>query len=713
MYPPDHPTKLQTAEIAFSAFQEVFEKTDQITFTQMGDAVIINGHSMEDGVLPKRLRKEFQNRTIQSLTFTNTLTREEFANFLNFLAVPLYEQPSQENLPEFLKRNQIDSIKINKLRYELVSEDEVVVKTEVMEEADLKAQISKIIKQNPDLVKDFLLNRTVKPESSIERFGTEVNLNELIQEIHQQVKNFTDDEVLSLLVSGLEVTLKKSEGEDKKSVVNEEVSLVHKLLQDIERSKLLPEVKKILSGYRFVEEEYLDFIFDEKWLKTQAVLDELVEMIDKLGTEEVDFDRFMFLIQRVIHSSEGEKIRLYAIDKLLPHLDSKNSQTRRLSVLALKEILSSLIFCKMEDEFVYLKDRICDKLKDQPLSGYIWRDSLGLVQIIFFEMIKRKEFKEAKEILTECNAKLSQEVSDPGEAKEITQAFLKEVSDDTTLFHLTSQLREGESLKNTKVVEEILESLDKDKVAVKLSEIFTREDRATRVSSLRVLSRLGQSAIAALSQLLSDKNAFLRKEGTPLLIDEHWYKVRNAIYVLGNIPDPSSVEVLVKLNSDPDRRVRLEVIKALEKIGREESVNALVTFLKDRDEEVRKNAIFSLGTFSDPRCIKSLLDHFHQNREDKIFTLTAIGKLGGAQTIEFLLKLLSQEKSEIKNLSRRQKEEIIITALNILGKIGPLSVAKEIEKFIKNRKKGIRALLTKDTLTETADRVLKKIKDKT
>jgi HEAT repeat protein len=712
MYPPNHPANSQTTEMAFSAFQEVFDNTDQITFTQMGDAVVINGHSMEDGALPKRLRKEFQNRTIQSLTFTNTLTPEEFARFLTFLAVPVYEQSSRESLPEFLRKNQMDSIKINQLKYELVSEDEVVVKTEVMEEADLKAQLSKVIKQSPDLVKDILLNRTVKPESSIEGWGTEVNLNELMGQIQQQVKNFTDDEVLSLLTSGLEETVKKSESPDKKSVVNEEVSLVHKLLQDIERNKLLPEVKKILSQYRFVEQEYLDFIFDEKWLKTQSVLDELMEMMNKLGTGEVDFDRFMFLIHRVIHSEE-EKIRSYAIDKLLPHLDSKNDTTRRLSVLALKEILSYLISGKMEDEFVYLKDRICDRIKDQPLSGHVCKDLTGLVKIIFFEMIKRNEFKEAKEILNECSAKLSQEVSDPQEAKEIGLAFLKEVSDDSTLLHLTSQLKEGESLKNTKVIEEILESLDKDKVAGKLLEIFTQEDRAARISSLKVLSRLGQSAISALSRLLSDKNAFVRKEASPLLIDEHWYKVRNAIYVLGNIPESSSVEVLVRLNSDPDLRVRLEVIKALEKIGKEESVNALLTFLKDRDEEVRKNAISSLGALSDSGCLNPLMDHFRQNPEDRTLTLTTIDKLGGEQIIEFLLGLLSEEDSGIGHVSKKQKEEIQSTALNILGKIGPPSIAKEIEKFMKNRKKGIRALLTKDPLRETASRMLKKIKDRT
>jgi hypothetical protein len=712
MYPTEHPARSQTIEGPFSILQEILKKTNQVTISKMGDEVVVNGLNVGSSALPKRLERDFKNQSVNSLTFTSSINKEEFAKFLNFFTRPLGEDAPSKSLPEFLKRNEIDSIKINQLRYELVSDDEVVVKSGVLEGADLKAEISKIIKQDPDLVRDVLLNKPLEQESCKEKFGTEVNLDQLTQGIQQQVRNLTDDEILSLLASGLESTLTESKGESKNSTLN-------KLLENREREKLLPEVKKMLSGYRVLEDKCLDFVFDEKWLKSQAVLEEVMEMVDKLGKEGVDFERFIFLLDRVIDSEE-EKIRLHIIDKLLSNLNSKNSETRRLSVLALKEILSRLISGKMEVEFVYLKDRLYDKIIDQLLPAYILKDSSELVKSIFLEIIQRKEFEEAKKIISEYNSRLSHEVSCPEQTREIAKYFLKEVSDKSTLSLLTTQLKEGQPLQNTKTIEEILESLDKNKVAQELLEIFTADDRAARISSVRVLSKLGQSSITALSGLLSNVGAFSRKEGSQLLVDEHWYKVRNAIYVLGNIPAPSSVEVLAKLNSDPDPRVRLEVIKALEKIGKEESADALLTFLKDRDDQVRKNAISSLGILGEPRCIKSLIDHFHYNREDKILALAAIGKIGGAESIGFLLKLLSEEDSGIKHLSNRQKEEIKITALNILGRIGSdgspqlgaPNLAKEIETFIKHRKRGIRALLAKDPLAEAADRTLKMIKSR-
>jgi HEAT repeat protein len=727
MYPPEHPAAIKAAEKPFFTLREMFENTDHVTISQVGDKIIVNGDSVKEDLLPERLKEEFQEQNINSFTFLNTLTKEELSKFLSFFVKPLEKNAPKKSLPEFISKNEIHSIQFNELRYELVSDDEVVVKAEILEGADLKAQISKIIKENPDLVRDVLLNKPVKQESCIERFGTEVNLDQLTQEIHKQVKNLTDDEVLSLLASGLEATLKKSEGEDKKSVVNEVANLVHKLLQDREKKKLLPQVKEILSAHRILDEKYFDLIFEEKWLKSQAVLDELTALADKLGREEVDFERFLFLVHRVIDSEEA-KIRLYAIDKLLSNVDSKNDETQHLSILTLNEILNRLISGQMEVEFVYLKGRLYDQIKDRLLSAGIWKDLTELFKIIFSEMLQRKEFEEAKKIISEYDARLSPGASYPEEIRQVAQDFLKEVSDESTLSFLTDQLKEGRALQNTKMIEEILESLDKDKVAEKLLEIFTVNDRGVRISSLRILSKLGKSSIAVLSRLLSNKNAFLRKGGTQFLIDEDWYKVRNAIYVLGNIPDPSSVEILAGLNSDPDPRVRLEVIRALEKIGKEDSewthtgsVDALSTFLKDKDEEVRKNAISSLGAISDSRCIKSLINHFHYNREDKIFTLTIMGKVGGAQTMGFLLKLLSEEDPGIKHLSNRQKEEIKIASLNVLGKlvstnsspVGTSGLVKEIKKLMKQRKRGIRGLLTRDVLVETADRVLKIIQNKT
>lgn len=254
MYPTGHPATLQATEKPFTALQEIFKGTDFLTISQVKDRIIINGTSIEGTSLPERLLAEFKNANINSLTFTKDLTKEELETFLGFFVKPLNQETHPESLPEFLQVNQISSIKVDQLRYELVSEDEVVVKTEVLEEADLKGEISKIIRDNPDLVRDILLNKSPKKESLEGKLGPEIDLRQLTDEIGKQIKNLSDDEVLNLLASGLsqwihsgevnlnKVDLSKSDpfGQNPGSVQNELVDLVHKLLQDREKKKAPP-----------------------------------------------------------------------------------------------------------------------------------------------------------------------------------------------------------------------------------------------------------------------------------------------------------------------------------------------------------------------------------------------------------------------------------------------------------------------------------------
>jgi len=51
-------------------------------------------------------------------------------------------------------------------------------------------------------------------------------------------------------------------------------------------------------------------------------------------------------------------------------------------------------------------------------------------------------------------------------------------------------------------------------------------------------------------------------------------------------------------------------------------------------------------------------------------------------------------------------------ALNILGKIGFPKSAVGIEKFVKNKKRGLKGLLVNDRLIESAHRALTSIKSK-
>ncbi|MFH1336333.1 MAG: HEAT repeat domain-containing protein [Candidatus Zixiibacteriota bacterium] len=720
MYPQDHPAIHLAIKKPFSALQEIFKGVDHLTISQTEDRIIINGTGIEGTSLPERLLQEFKNENINSININKALEEEEFNSFLGFFVKPVGKDVPSKSLPEFLKEKDIHSIRVDQLHYELVSENEVVVANEVLQGAELKTQISKIIRDNPGLVRDLLLNKSTPKEDIEGRFGPEVDLNQLSGQIKDQVKELSDDDLLNLLASSLEKNLTKFELFEPDSPLNEMVNLVFKLLEDRDKRKLLPQIKNMLSERGLLEKKHLDYIFDERWIKSQAVLDELTGMIGRLGSQEVDSERFMFLWNRVNSTQESE-IKTYVMDQLLSQLYSENLQSRNLALDFLKSGLIQFVKEETGFGFNYITHRLSEKIGDQNLPVYAFQNSAELLRIILLEKIRKEELKEALPILVEFNNRLKPGIICPAEIVEVASAFIREITDEQSLFLLTHHLKEGIPMPTIKLVEEILESLDKDRVAEKLLEICTSADRATRMSSLRVLNRLGHCSVSAISSLLSTDVTFVREKERGHLVDDAWYKIRNAIYVLSNIPGEESALVLSRLKNDPDIRVRLEVAKALEKIGIAESTNILLTFLDDPEDEVRKSAITSLVGLNDKSCLGPLLEHFRHNPDDRLPTLLALGKIGGGEpteeesytcSIQFLLGLLSEEDVTIKQLQSKQRDEMQIMALNILGKIGSPEFVVEIEKFVKNKKRGLKGLLVNDRLIESAHRASASIKSK-
>ena len=703
MYPPGHPAAVQAIEKPFLALQEIFEVTDHLIISRVEDKIIVNGKSVEGEDAVKRLLEEFDQESVSSLTFFKSLTKEELSSFLNFFVKPLGKKDQSISLPDFIKKNGIQSIKIDQLRYELVDNDEVVVKTEVVEGADLKGQISGIMKDNPGLLRDMFLN---KPSDGTGSDQSESSTGAK-QEAEKQIKSLSDEDLLELMAASLGESLKKRQAEGAGSALNEVVNMVDKLLQNREKSKLLPRLKKMLSERGVVQEEHLDFLFEERWLKSQEVLDELMEMLDKLGTEEVDFKRLMFLWNRVISSRETEIIR-YALDKVFSRIRYKDGKTRDLIASVIEKALRHFVSQNMEHEFSYVNSQLYEKIKDPLLAVGAFRVCSRLLKISFLEVVRRQDLKEAHKILSQYNARLAPEAKCSQEAKKIARDFIREVTDESTLTVLMSQMKEGIAFQTVKLIEEVLESLEGDKVAQKLLEIFTLDDRAARMSALRVLSRLGKSSISAFSALLSDPSTYIRKEGGGLLKDAQWYKVRNVIYVLGSILDEESTKILSKLGQDPDVRVGLEVIKALEKIGGSRAVEVLLSLLKDEDEEVRRRVISSLSSLGDKSCLEPLTRHLRGNPQDVKVTIAAIAKIACEESGKLLLRILRQEG--IKHLPLRQKDEIKIAVFDTSRQINSTDLADEIEKFVEQRGKGLKSLLVKDKVLESANRALEAIR---
>jgi HEAT repeat protein len=149
------------------------------------------------------------------------------------------------------------------------------------------------------------------------------------------------------------------------------------------------------------------------------------------------------------------------------------------------------------------------------------------------------------------------------------------------------------------------------------------ESQRVRSSAATALSKLGDHrAIKPLIVLLKDGNLQIRSSsatalgrlGDPRAVeplidalkDENWQVRISSVNALGKLRDPRAVEPLITLLKDPTWNARMEVVEALVDIGYS-PLEALILLLKDENQQVRRNAVYTLGKIADPRTVEPLI----------------------------------------------------------------------------------------------------------
>ena len=263
-----------------------------------------------------------------------------------------------------------------------------------------------------------------------------------------------------------------------------------------------------------------------------------------------------------------------------------------------------------------------------------------------------------------------------------------------------------------RALEDILFLLGTENVAQKLVEIFTSEDQLIRMNALRNLIKIGEVTGPVLAKLLSERKNFSRKGNSHLLADDSWYKIRNALFILSNLVNKDSVNVILKLKDDPDPRVRQEVIKALEKQNPEEILGYLLNFLEDPEPEIRKTTIGILGVLQNPKAVEPLIKAFSLKKEDRLEILKSLTRIKGEKALGFMLDIVTGKEKEKWRVSSKSGEDIKIEALKGLAKKLTPQMANVLARYLEESKKGLKSWFGKDQLAQEIEKVLSRYKSK-
>ena len=120
---------------------------------------------------------------------------------------------------------------------------------------------------------------------------------------------------------------------------------------------------------------------------------------------------------------------------------------------------------------------------------------------------------------------------------------------------------------------------------------------------MNALPKLGNAAVGPLVTALKDKNPDVR---------------RYAIFVLGKIAEPRSVDPLIRVLDDENAGVRSSAAEALGPLNDDRAVHPLICRLGDKDSQVRASAAQSLGAIRDPRALPALKALLEREKDPRV-----------------------------------------------------------------------------------------------
>ena len=131
----------------------------------------------------------------------------------------------------------------------------------------------------------------------------------------------------------------------------------------------------------------------------------------------------------------------------------------------------------------------------------------------------------------------------------------------------------------------------------------------------------------------------------------------NAICYFGKKRVKSAVPILIeRLKDDMPKDTKKKSIEALGEIGEGSSIDILVTFLGEKDSEIRIAACNALGKIKNSKAVKPLINILNDEKI-RLTAVWALGHIGDKSAVPALTKLLNdQDKYVCYNAAQSLKK---------------------------------------------------------
>jgi len=198
------------------------------------------------------------------------------------------------------------------------------------------------------------------------------------------------------------------------------------------------------------------------------------------------------------------------------------------------------------------------------------------------------------------------------------------------------------------ILEQAAEALAQNKektLPYLLEAVKESEDSNMRFKCMYVLNKIG---------------AGVEEMAIKALPDDRWFVRRNMCVLLSLMGTEKSLSPLGNLLDDKDPRVRLEGLKALFKIGAQQSEAWLIRAMGDKDAEVKKQAVEFAGKAGTEASVDALSELYYkrdmlgrgEGSDIKKQIIASFSALGTKNAASALMKIAKDRDAELAQVAQ-------------------------------------------------------------
>jgi len=695
IYPLGHPITQETLRKPLGGLNEIFAFKHSFTIELFRNRVLAEGILLDDTVFVSGFAMEMKKHKLSNILFYSNLTIGDFYHFLSLLVSK--PGPYEDNVARILKTKNVTTIVVNWENPPRLFHFDTTDVSRDPAQFDLLKRVKEILHDKPNIIAQYYLGRLNNDDDILDDIGIDFRLAFLAKYFRESLLHLEKEKGLKLIENAILSTNWLDDSVNSQAVVGLK-RLFEDYLSENQDEEILTAVYKLVKSVGAHDIIINQAFHKSAYLKLKSIQESeaIVDTLKCSDLSSLDPSQFKKTLFKLASSGQKNYIR-DIIDQLFRSLSLAEPEQRQRPVAFISLAAEVLVNGGFFDEF----DHICKESIRLVLLPTEAVEPVELMAEILRISLKNGRWRNFKVLGRTLRGVCDDRLQSDSKRK-LASDHIIELTQSDLLYRTASELSEQAKSDNASEFFEGLGSMGSKEIIRMLAGKLTHPDINIRSRMVKLLASMKSDSAVVLTEMLSEMMAGVNNG---VVSDEQWYYFRNILRVLKEVKAVEAMPYLETLASWPVARLKIEVIRTLEGLPPEVTVDLLGELSAEYDGEVKKAAIIAMGLSGDNNMIPVLYERFKIDPEIRQAALASLGRIGSEQARDLLISIFEDNSlTKEMGISRRESDQlraIIIKALSVIG--DETSQQKISEYSHQSRDKSI---FRGDLLSNTAKMIL-------